>query len=129
MKIKITSVLVCDQEHALNFYTNFLGFVKKTAIPMGEYQWLTVVSGDDPDGVELLLEPLAFAPAKTYQAALFEAGIPATSFAVDDLEKEYDRLSSMGVAFTMPPRQFGPAKLAVLNDTCGNLIQLAQVMP
>lgn len=96
---------------------------------MGEYQWLTVVSGDDPDCVELLLEPLAFAPAKTYQAALFEAGIPATSFAVDDLEKEYDRLSELGVLFTMPPRQFGPAKLAVLNDTCGNLIQLAQVMP
>jgi predicted enzyme related to lactoylglutathione lyase len=128
MKIKLTSVMVDDQEKALKFYTEILGFVKKTEIPMGKYKWLTVVSGEEQDGVELLLEPMDFAPAKIYQQALFEAGIPLTAFNVDDLEKEYKKLYDAGVAFSIPPTAMGPAKLAVLNDTCGNHIQLVQVL-
>lgn len=126
MNIILTSVMVNDQQRALQFYTEVLGFIRKKAIPMGEYQWLTVVSANAPDGVELLLEPMAFGPAKTYQAALFEAGIPATAFGVDDLDAEYARLTALGVVFKSAPAQAGPVKTAMLNDTCGNWIQLVQ---
>ena len=104
-----------------------LGFVKKTDIPAGGARWLTVVSPEGPDDIELLLEPTGFPPAKTYQRALFDAGIPLTAFAVDDIQKEYDRLRSLGVTFRTAPTKMGPATLAVLDDTCGNLIQLYQV--
>ncbi|HET6993455.1 MAG TPA: VOC family protein [Chitinophagaceae bacterium] len=127
MKIKVTSVLVKDQEKALKFYTEVLGFVKKTEIPMGEHKWLTIVSGEEPDGVELLLEPMAFEPARVFQKALFEAGIPYTAFNVDDVQKEYERLSGLGVAFSMKPTKMGPATIAVFDDTCGNNIQIVQV--
>lgn len=128
MKIRVTSVMVDNQDKALKFYTEVLGFVKKTEIPMGEHKWLTVVSKEEQDGVELLLEPMGFEPAKVYQKALFEAGIPLTAFNVDDLDKEYERLSKLGVAFSMPPTQMGTVKLAVFNDTCGNNIQIVQVL-
>jgi predicted enzyme related to lactoylglutathione lyase len=128
MKIKLTSVMVDDQEKALHFYTEVLGFVKKIEQPLGEHKWLTVVSAEEQDGVELLLEPIGFAPARTYQQALFEAGIPAAAFHVDNVDVEYERLKNLGVSFSMPPTQMGPAKLAVLNDTCGNNIQLLQLL-
>lgn len=127
MKIKLTSVPVTDQEKALKFYTDVLGFVKKTEIPIGEHKWLTVVSKEEQDGVELLLEPMGFAPAKVYQKQLFDAGIPWTAFNVDDIHKEYERLKGRGVVFSMPPTTMGPATLAVFNDTCGNNIQIVQV--
>jgi predicted enzyme related to lactoylglutathione lyase len=125
MRIKLTSVMVGDQEKALKFYTSVLGFVKRNDIPMGEYRWLTVVSPEDAT-VELLLEPMGFPPAQTYQEALFDAGIPLTSFAVDDIQKEYERMEKLGVVFTMKPTSMGPVTVAVFDDTCGNLIQLAQ---
>jgi predicted enzyme related to lactoylglutathione lyase len=128
MRIKLTSVMVDDQDKALKFYTGVLGFVKKKEILMGEHKWLTVVSNEEQNGVELLLEPMGFAPAKTYQKALFEAGIPLTAFNVDDIEKEYERLTRSGVTFSMKPTPMGSAKLAVFNDTCGNNIQLVQVL-
>src|SRR5512137_240637 len=103
MKIKLTSVMVDDQDKALEFYTRILGFVKKTEIPMGEHKWLTVVSPEAPDEAELLLEPMGFAPAKTYQQALFEAGIPLTAFQVNDVRQEYERLQQLGVVFSMKP--------------------------
>ena len=127
MKIKVTSVMVDDQEKALKFYTEKLGFVKKTEVPMGEHKWLTVVSGEEPDGVELLLEPMGFAPAKVFQKALKDAGIPLTMFNVNDIQREYERLEKAGVKFSMKPTQMGPATIAVLDDTCGNNIQLVQV--
>jgi catechol 2,3-dioxygenase-like lactoylglutathione lyase family enzyme len=127
MKIKVTSLLVKDQEKALKFYTEVLGFVKKTEVPLGEHKWLTVVAGEEPDGVELLLEPMAFEPARVFQKALFEAGIPYTAFNVDDVQKEYERLSGLGVVFSMKPTKMGPATLAVFDDTCGNNIQIVQV--
>jgi predicted enzyme related to lactoylglutathione lyase len=127
MKIKITSVMVDDQDKALKFYTEILGFVKKTEIPMGEHKWLTVVSPETPDEVELLLEPMGFAPARTFQKALFDAGIPLTAFNVDDIQKEYERLEKLGVVFSMKPTSMGPATLAVFDDTCGNNIQIVQV--
>ena len=127
MKIRLTSVMVDDQDKALKFYTDVLGFVKKTEIPIGEHKWLTVVSKEEQDGVELLLEPMGFAPAKVYQKALKDAGIPLTAFHVDDVQKEYDRLKKLGVKFSMPPTKMGPATLVVLDDTCGNNIQLVQV--
>ena len=120
--------MVDDQAKALAFYTTILGFVKKTDIPMGEHKWLTVVSKDEQDGVELLLEPMSFAPAQTYQKALFDAGIPLTMFTVGDVDKEYERLTTLGVSFSMPPTQMGPVKLVVLDDTCGNHIQLVQML-
>jgi predicted enzyme related to lactoylglutathione lyase len=126
MKIILTSVMVDDQEKALKFYTEVLGFVKKNDIPMGEARWLTVVSPEGPDGVELLLEPMGFPPARTYQKALFEAGIPLTSFAVDDIQKDYERMKKLGVAFKSAPTKTGPVTIAVFEDTCGNLIQMAQ---
>ena len=128
MKIRLTSVLVNDQDKALKFYTEVLGFVKKTEVPLGEHKWLTVVSKEEQDGVEVVLEPMAFAPAKVYQKALFDAGIPCTAFNVDDVEKEYERLTEAGVSFSMKPTAMGPVKIAVLNDTCGNNIQLLQVL-
>jgi catechol 2,3-dioxygenase-like lactoylglutathione lyase family enzyme len=128
MKIKITSVMVTDQDKALKFYTQMLGFVKKKEIPMGEHKWLTVVAKEEQDGVELLLEPTGFAPAKRYQKELFDAGIPLTAFHVDDIEKEYERLTQLGVIFSVKPIQMGPVKLAVFNDTCGNNIQMVQVL-
>lgn len=127
MKIKLTSVTVNDQDKALKFYTEILGFVKKTEIPMGEHKWLTVVSKEEQDGVELVLEPLGFAPAKIYQRELFNAGIPATAFYVEDINREYERLIGLGVAFSMQPTQMGPATLAVFDDTCGNNLQIYHV--
>lgn len=126
MRIRLTSVLVSDQEKALQFYTEVLGFTKKTDIPMGKDRWLTVVSSATPSDVELLLEPIGFDPAKTYQKALFEAGIPLTSFGVDDIEKEHVRLEKLGVRFKTKPTRMGPVTVAVLDDTCGNLIQIVQ---
>ncbi len=128
MRVKLMSILVSDQEKALSFYTEILGFVKKTEIPMGEHKWLTVVAKDESDGVELVLEPTAFAPAQTYQQALFQAGIPLVAFQVDDVEAEYQRLQKSGVSFSMPPTLMGPTKLAVLDDTCGNNIQLFEIL-
>ncbi len=127
MKVRVTSVPVDDQEKALKFYTEKLGFVKKTEIPLGEHKWLTVVSGEEQDGVEVLLEPMGFAPAKVYQKALFEAGIPWTAFYVDDVHKEHERLEKLGVVFSMKPTNMGPVTLAVFDDTCGNNIQIVQV--
>jgi predicted enzyme related to lactoylglutathione lyase len=126
MKIILTSVMVDDQDKALKFYTEVLGFVKKNDIPMGEARWLTVVSPEGPDDVELLLEPMGFPPSRTYQKALFEAGIPLTSFAVDDIQKEYERMKKLGVVFKTAPTKMGPVTIAVFEDTCGNLIQMAQ---
>lgn len=125
-KIVVTSVLVDDQEKALRFYTEKLGFIKKTEVPLGEHKWLTVVGPDDPDGVELLLEPDAHPAAKPFKQALVEDGIPYTSFGVANLQAEYERLKNAGVRFTQPPVAMGPVTTAVLDDTCGNLIQLAE---
>jgi hypothetical protein len=105
-----------------------LGFVKKTEVPMGEHKWFTVVSKEEQDGTELVLEPMGFEPARVYQKKLFEAGIPLTAFQVEDVEKEYQRLEGLGVQFSMKPTQVGVAKLAVLKDTCGNNIQLYQIL-
>ena len=127
MKIQLTSIFVDDQDKALKFYVDVLGFVKKEDVPVGEFKWLTVVSPDGPDDIELLLEPNDNPAAKTYQKAIFEQGIPHTAFAVDDIHKEYERLKEQGVVFTMEPTESGPAILAIFNDTCGNLIQLYQV--
>ena len=125
IRITVTSVLVDDQEKALKFYTDVLGFVKKNDVPLGEARWLTVVSRADPDGTELLLEPDGHPAAKPFKQALVEDGIPATSFGVDDVNKEYERLKGLGVRFTQPPTDMGPVTTAVLDDTCGNLIQIA----
>ena len=125
MKINLTSVLVDDQAKALAFYTDVLGFRKKTDVPLGDHRWLTVVSPDAPDGVELVLEPDEHPAAKPFKTALVEDGIPFTSFAVDDVEREYERLQGLGVHFTQPPAAMGPVTTAVLDDTCGNLIQIA----
>jgi catechol 2,3-dioxygenase-like lactoylglutathione lyase family enzyme len=121
----VTSVLVDDQAKALAFYTERLGFMKKVDIPVGDARWLTVVSPEAPDGVELLLEPDAHPAAKPFKEALVADGIPATSFTVDDVQAEYDRLSAQGVTFVQPPTEMGPVTTAVLDDTCGNLIQIA----
>jgi catechol 2,3-dioxygenase-like lactoylglutathione lyase family enzyme len=126
IRINLTSVMVDDQTKAVKFYTEALGFVIKTDIPMGEARWLTVVSPADPDGVELLLEPTKFLPAYTYQKALFQAGIPLTCFMVDDIESEHQRMAALGVVFRKPPTKMGPVTIALFEDTCGNLIQLAQ---
>ncbi|WP_089154812.1 VOC family protein [Micromonospora sp. NBS 11-29] len=126
MRINLTSVYVDDQEKALRFYTEVLGFVKKTDVPTGEHRWLTVVSPDAPDGVELLLEPDAHPAAKAFKEALAGDGIPLTQFAVDDVTAEHDRLRQLGVLFTQEPVDLGPVATAVFDDTCGNLIQIAQ---
>ena len=126
MRINLTSVLVDDQAKALAFYTDVLGFVEKSNIPMGEHSWLTVVSPEAPDGVELLLEPDQHPAAGPFKKALAEDGIPFTSFAVDDVRAEFDRLAGLGVVFTQEPTDLGPVTVAVFDDTCGNLIQIAQ---
>ena len=126
MRINLTSVLVDDQDKALRFYTDVLGFEKKTEVPMGEHRWLTVVSPDDPDGTELLLEPDAHPAAKVFKEALVGDGIPFTSFAVNDVAAEFARLEGLGVRFTQEPAAMGPVTTAVFDDTCGNLIQIAQ---
>jgi catechol 2,3-dioxygenase-like lactoylglutathione lyase family enzyme len=125
MKINLASVFVDDQDKALSFYTETLGFVKKTEIPAGEFKWLTVVSPEDPDGVELLLEPSDHPAVKPFKDAIVADGIPYTSFAVTDVHAEYERLSARGVKFVQQPTSIGPVTTAVFDDTCGNLIQIA----
>jgi catechol 2,3-dioxygenase-like lactoylglutathione lyase family enzyme len=125
MKINLTSVLVDDQAKALAFYTDVLGFVKKRDIPLGDHRWLTLVSPDDPDGPELLLEPDEHPAAKPFKDALVADGIPFTSFAVNDVRLDFERLKALGVRFTQEPTRMGPVTTAVLDDTCGNLIQIA----
>ncbi len=127
MKIVVTSVLVDDQAKALDFYTDVLGFVKKQDVPMGESRWLTVVSPEDPEGTELLLEPDGHPAAGPFKEALVADGIPFTSFGVDDVHAEHERLKGLGVRFTQPPVKMGPVTMAVFDDTCGNLIQIAQL--
>ncbi|YBV97248.1 VOC family protein [Phyllobacteriaceae bacterium JZ32] len=127
MRIYVTSVFVEDQAKALDFYTRVLGFEVKHDIPLGDYSWLTVVEKGNPDGTELLLEPSEHPAVRPYKEALVRDGIPATSFQVDDLEAEFDRLRKLGVEFTQPPMDAGSVKMAVLNDTCGNLIQLVEM--
>ena len=127
MRINVTSVMVDDQKKALRFYTDVLGFQKKNDVPLGEYSWLTVVSPDDPDGTELLLEADAHPAAKPFKAALVSDGIPFTSFAVDDVHTEFERLRALDVEFTQEPAEMGPVITAVFDDTCGNLIQITQM--
>lgn len=127
MKIKLSSVMVNDQDKALRFYTEVLGFVKKTDIPVGPARWITVVSPEGPDDIELVLEPNGNPASQVYQKALYEQGIPLTAFAVDDVQKEFERLKGLGVTFTMEPTEVGPQTIvAVFDDTCGNLIQIFQ---
>ena len=126
MDIRLSSVLVDDQEKALTFYTEVLGFVKKQDIPMGDVRWLTVMSPEAQNDVELLLEPIAFKPAKTYQKALFKAKIPITAFAVADVKAECARLAKLDVVFKTEPTQAGTTTIAVFEDTCGNLLQIYQ---
>lgn len=127
MRIRLNSVFVDDQDKALAFYTGVLGFVKKSDFPVGQFKWLTVVSPEEPNGAELLLEPNDNPAARTFQEAMFGQGIPATSFAVEDVWKEYERMKGLGVVFRMEPTKMGPVTVAVFDDTCGNLIQVAQV--
>ena len=127
MRINLTSVLVDDQEKALRFYTDVLGFEKKRDIPIGEARWLTVVSPDEPEGTELLLEPDEHPAARPFKDALVSDGIPFTSFAVEDVSAEFERMRSLGVRFTQEPAEMGPTTTAVLDDTCGNLIQIASM--
>ena len=126
MRINIASVFVDDQDKALRFYTEVLGFTKKTDVPVGEYRWLTVVSPDSPDGPELVLEPDAHPAVRPFKEALVGDGIPFTSFAVDDVRAEHERLKALGVRFTQEPTAHGPVTTAVFDDTCGNLLQIAQ---
>ena len=131
MKIKLISIPVGNQEEALKFYTEKLDFVKKLDVPVGDgNRWLTLVSGEEQDGPELLLEPSPkdFEPAKAYQQALFEAGIPYTQFDVADVEKEFEKLSSRGIEFSVKPTEMGTVKIAVFNDTCGNHIQIVEML-
>ena len=127
MKIKLTSVLVNDQTKALKFYTEVLGFVTKRDIPVGDFKWLTVVAPEEPDAVELLLEPNDNPAARIYQHALFEQGIPLTAFAVADIQHEYERMKTCGVIFLSEPTPMGDVIAAVFDDTCGNLIQLYEI--
>jgi predicted enzyme related to lactoylglutathione lyase len=125
MKIKLTSVYVDDQEKALRFYTDVVGFVKKADVTQGPFRWLTVASPEEPDGVELQLAPNDNPAAKAYQQAMFEQGQPAAMFYVDDVQREYDRMKAAGAEFTMPPTKVTGSTIAMVNDTCGNLIQIA----
>jgi catechol 2,3-dioxygenase-like lactoylglutathione lyase family enzyme len=127
MRIYVSSVSVDDQAKALKFYTEKLGFVLKHDVPVGEHRWLTVVSPEQPEGTELLLEPSAHPATKPYKDALLKDGIPATSFQVDDLHAEFARLRGLGVVFKQEPIDAGPVRVAVLDDTCGNFIQLMEV--
>lgn len=126
MRIRLVSIMVDDQEKALRFYTKVLGFVKKQDFPVGEYRWITVVSSEDPDGAELVLEPNANPAGKAFQEALFAQYIPATAFEVGDIAQEYARLSALGVTFQSEPQRMGVVTIAALADTCGNWIQLYQ---
>lgn len=131
MKAKVLSIPVQDQEKALQFYTKKLDFLKKTDIPVGnDSRWLTVVSKEEPDGVEILLEPAPnhFEPAKVFQNALFKAGIPWTQFNTNNVQKDYDRLVNLGVKFSVKPTEMGTVKIAVFNDTCGNNIQIVETV-
>ena len=128
MKIRLTSVMVENQEKALDFYTRVLGFVKRMDMPAGEYRWLTVVTPADPCDIQLSLEPAADPDAKAFQKALHDKGTPWTAFAVDDVQQEYERLTRLGVVFPVPPTPAGPTIRAVLDDTCGNLIQIFQLV-
>jgi catechol 2,3-dioxygenase-like lactoylglutathione lyase family enzyme len=126
MRINMVSVLVDDQDKALRFYTDVLGFKEKTNVPLGEHRWIAVVAPEDPDGTELILEPDEHPAARPFKSALVADGIPVTSFAVDDVRAEYARLRGLGVRFTQEPTDMGPVTTAVFDDTCGNLIQIAQ---
>ncbi len=126
MQIKLVSLPVDDQDKALRFYTEILGFEPCADVPMGAYRWLTVTSPDGVDGIELVLEPMAFPPAQVYQAALFNAGIPTTAFISQNIHAEYARLKSLGVTFRGEPKDLGPVTTVIFEDTCGNLISLAQ---
>ena len=126
MQIRLASVMVDNQENALRFYTAVLGFVKNKDIPMGPFRWLTVSSPEGAEGVELVLEPMGFAPAQTYQKALFAAGIPATAFLTSDIQSEYGRLKALGVSFRDEPKSMGSILAVLFEDTCGNLINLVQ---
>ena len=126
MKMRLTSVFVDDQEKALAFYTDVLGFQKKQDVPVGQFKWLTVVSPEEPDGVELLLEPNDNPAASAFQQAIFQQGIAAASFFVEDIQAEFERMKGRDVRFTMEPTSMGPTTVAVFDDTCGNLIQLVQ---
>jgi|SRR5262245_6087712 len=126
MRIKLTSIMVDEQDKALRFYTDVLGFTKKHDIPVGEYRWITVTSPEGPDDLELALEPNANPAGKRFQEAMFSQGIPLAAFEVTDIAGEFARLTARGVAFTRPPSPAGPVTLAVFADTCGNLIQLYQ---
>ena len=126
MQIKLSSVMIDDQDKALNFYTNVLGFVKMADIPFGEYRWLTVTSHDGIEGVELVLEPMGFPPARTYQKALYDAGIPLTAFLTKDVHSEYEKLKKRGVTFRGESKSMGPIIAVLFEDTCGNLINLVQ---
>jgi catechol 2,3-dioxygenase-like lactoylglutathione lyase family enzyme len=128
MQIKFTSVLVDDQEKALQFYTQKLGFTKMSDIPLGVYRWLTVTSPEGIEGTELVLEPIGFPPAASYQKALYEAGIPATALISRDIQAEYNRLRQRGVVFRSEPRNAGSVTTVLFEDTCGNLINLVQAM-
>ena len=125
MKIKMTSIYVDDQEKALRFYTDILGFVKKADVTQGPYRWLTVASPEEPEGGELQLAPNDYPAAQAYQQAMFEQSQPAVMFYVDDVQREYDRMKAAGAEFTMPPTKVTGSTIAMVNDTCGNLIQLA----
>ncbi len=127
MKIKLTSLYVDDQEKALRFYTEVLGFVKKADFSQGPYRWLTVVSPEDSEGTELQLALNNQPAAKAYQQAIFQQGQPAAMFFTDDVEADHDRMKALGAQFTMPPKDVTASKIAILNDTCGNLIQLTQL--
>lgn len=127
MRIHLTSVFVDDQARALQFYAGTLGFTLRRDVPAGDHRWLTVVSPEEPEGTELLLEPAAHPAVGTYRAALVRDGIPAASFRVEDLDAEYARLRERGVTFTQAPTAAGPARIAVLDDTCGNLVQLVEM--
>jgi catechol 2,3-dioxygenase-like lactoylglutathione lyase family enzyme len=129
MQIKLTSVFVDDQDRALKFYTEVLGFVKKYEFPAGQFKWLTVVSPEDPEGVQLVLEPNSGwnTAAKAYQKEIFKNGVPAANFFVGDVQKEYERLTQLGVRFTKEPAKTTGSTIAVLEDTCGNLIQITHL--
>jgi catechol 2,3-dioxygenase-like lactoylglutathione lyase family enzyme len=126
MQLKFVSVMVENQERALEFYTKVLGFRKMADIPMGEYRWLTVISPDGIEGIELVLEPMSFEPARIYQSALFKAGMPAAAFITKNIAAEFQRLKALGVKFRSEPKQMGPITTAVFEDTCGNLINLVE---
>lgn len=128
MNIIVTSLFVEDQDQALKFYSETLGFIKKNDIPIGEFRWISLVSPDNQQGTELVLEPNNHPAAKEFQQKIFGEGIPATMFGVEDVQKEYERLLDQGVNFTIEPTEMGNVKIAVLDDTCGNLIQIAQML-